>query len=130
MTCETDLRHQLRDLEEQRGRAMIEADGPALDRLLHDDLIWIHGSGRAEGKEMLTAMLERDRPYRELVISDYRVRQIGTACISTGTVEITLATPGAPPPYFNLFTNIWLLAAEHPQLVHAQSTRRPASTPR
>lgn len=122
--------HLLRDLEERRCRATIAVDLPELDRLLDDDLVWIHGSGRVEDKAMLLAMIGKERPYRALTISQHSVREIGSACISTGTVEITLALRNAPPTYFNLFTNIWLLADGQPRLVHAQSTRCSPPEPR
>ena len=120
------LLQQVRDIEDQRSRAMIAVDRDVLDRLLHDDLCWIHGSGRIQDKSALLETLARDRPYRDLVISDHHVRDIGTGYISTGLVEIALAAADAPPPYFNVFTNLWLRAGDRARLIHSQSTRCPA----
>lgn len=128
MIDDARLHDLLGDIEEQRCRAMIDIDRSLLARMLHEDLVWIHASGRIDSKAALIAMLERDRPYRDLSISNRSTRRIGDACISTGAIAIALASPDAPPPYSNLFTNIWRIDGPQPVLVHGQSTRCPPST--
>jgi hypothetical protein len=129
MIDDASLQGLLSDLEEQRCQVMIDCDQALLERVLHDDLIWIHASGRIDRKATLISMLKRDQPYKGLSISDHSLRKVGNACISTGTIEITLRVSDAPPPYFNLFTNIWVLNGPQFALVHGQSTRCPPPTP-
>jgi hypothetical protein len=123
MIDDMDLTDLIQDAEARRCRAMVDVEAPALEQMLDDDLGWIHASGRVDRKATLIASLARDKPYRRLAISNHVVRRVGDACISTGTIEVALAAPSAPPPYLNLFTNIWLLDGTQWMLIHGQSTR-------
>jgi hypothetical protein len=48
----------LKNLEDERCRAMTGADMAALDRLFSDKLIWTHSSGHVDSKQALLAKIE------------------------------------------------------------------------
>ena len=123
MIDDSSLKKLIGETENLRCRAMVDVEPRVLRDLLHDDLVWIHASGRVDDKAVLIATLERDQPYRHLTISDLVVRRFRDACISSGKIEVALAAPQAPPPYLNLFTNIWAFDGARWVLVQGQSTR-------
>lgn len=65
---------ELRAVEEQRYKAMLQADLPALEKLLADDLVYVHSSGSVETKAQF---LDTVKPGHLEIIRGLRVGLFG-----------------------------------------------------
>lgn len=73
--------------------ALLRQDKAALERLLADDLIYIHAGGKTQNKaEYITAVTSGPSRYEWFKKSDVKVRVYGDLAILTGYVDVK--TPG------------------------------------
>ena len=70
-------------------QAVIEQDKAALDRLLADDLIYMHGGGKTQNKaEYITAVTTGPSHYESFTPSDTRIRVYGNIAVLSGYVDV------------------------------------------
>ena len=82
-------------IDQQRTDAQIKQDAPALDRLLGDDLTYVHASGMVQGKaDFIADLRERKRVYKAVNNSDIKVRLLQDAAVITAKSEITVSFAG------------------------------------
>ncbi len=97
-TCEPNemTRDEILRCELARQRAMCEADVQSLERVLHDDLIFIHSSGWIESKSAAMAEIEAGtRAYSAFEMSEPTWRALGPhAALLSGRMEIELQVTG------------------------------------
>ncbi|NND07880.1 MAG: nuclear transport factor 2 family protein [Saprospiraceae bacterium] len=68
--------------EKSRFAAMVAKDLTALDKLIHDDLYYVHSNGSVDGKsEFIEAISSGKRYYNAITIEDPMVRVYGTTGI-------------------------------------------------
>ena len=95
-------------LEDRRYAAMLAADIPTLEELLHDDLIYSHSTGGMDNKEMYIASL-RDKVsiYKNVDILDQTVRVTGDIGLAFHHAQITAEHRGADLYLDNRLLAVW-----------------------
>jgi len=117
--AETDL---LR-LDDERSRAMTTADTAVLERLMADDVVYTHSSGRLDSKKSFIASIAGGTvKYRRIDRKDVATSLREGFAFLTGAIEIDVET-GGKLLHLNLrFSNVWEPTAKGWQQILWQST--------
>ena len=109
-------------LEDERCAAMLTKDVEMLDRLLHDDLVYMHSTGVADTKASYIAGL-RDRvwDYSRIDRSEQTVRVHETLALVFSRLSISIAVRGVPKELDNRALAVWVPADGTWRLVAVQS---------
>ncbi len=116
-------------LETLRCAAMIRADVAALADMFADDMAWIHGSAKVDGKAgVLHTIASGKTRYLEINRSEQTVRLYGPVALVGGIADMTLEIGGETRTLKNRFTIGWLNDGGGWKVVNWQSTpiRAPA----
>lgn len=114
------------EADTQRYRAMIERDLPALDRVLADDMVYMHSKGAIDTKESLMAALQEGKfTFKSAETSDVSVRAYGAAAILHGKVTLVVDVGGVEHVAHNSFTTVWVCQDGDWRLAHWQATPLP-----
>ena len=126
MTTETRTQAEQDVLAAQRARldATIAVDVPALERLMADDLSYVHSSAKLESKAENIAALVANHSYKAVETSEVVVRVAGDAAVITGLADITLKGADGDRQLPVRFTNVWALRDGAWREIAWQSTRR------
>jgi len=79
-----DVRALLIDLEQQRCRAMMDADTDRLRQLLHRDLTHVHAKGQVDGYDSYFSTGGFNVTYTRLERADLEIRVMGDSALMTG----------------------------------------------
>jgi ketosteroid isomerase-like protein len=103
--------------------AMIKHDKAALERLLADDLVYVHSSSKVETKaEVIQAVTSGSATYESLEFRDTTVRQYGDVVVTTHKAAIKTKQSGVA----NLFvTHVWAKHKRGWQFASRQASRLP-----
>ena len=101
--------------------AMIKHDKAALEKLLADDLVYVHSSSKVETKaEVIQAVTSGSATYESIEFRDTTVRQYGDVVITTHKAAIKTKQSGVA----NLFvTHVWAKHKGGWQFVSRQASR-------
>ncbi len=112
--------------EEQRYRAMVEADLAALDRLCADELSYAHSSGVRDTKSEYLGKV-RSGYYRYLTVEHpvERIEVLGDTAIVVGRMTSDLLVHGVPKTIDNLALAVWVRTAAGWRLLAYAPTRLP-----
>ena len=126
MTTQTRTQAEQDVLAAQRARldATIAVDVPALERLMADDLTYVHSSAKLESKAENIAALVASGSYKSVETSEVVVRVEGDAAVITGLADITLKRPDGDMLLPVRFTNVWARRDGAWREIAWQSTRR------
>jgi ketosteroid isomerase-like protein len=114
----------IRAVEEQRIEAMIAGDLATLDRLLADELTYVHSNGQVETKaEFLGRIKSGDLKYRSVRREDVRVRVEGRAAVVTGRAAMEVRSKGEDLSLQMRFTDVYVERGGRWKLLAWQSTR-------
>lgn len=117
---------ELRAVEQQRYRAMIEADFPALEKLLADDLVYVHSSGSVESKEQFLDTIRSGRlRYKRIVAEETRIKSAGNIAVVTGRSSVEVEREGKPQSFRVRFTAVYEKSGAGWRLSAWQTTRLP-----
>jgi ketosteroid isomerase-like protein len=117
----------IRRLEDQRYKAMCDADAAALDKLLADSLVYTHSYGGADGKaSYLEGVRSKKWVYRKIDRPKENIQVHGDCAVVTGQVRIELLSDGKPKTLNSAYTNVWIKGPKGWQMVAWQSTPLPA----
>ncbi|MFL9934871.1 nuclear transport factor 2 family protein [Paraburkholderia sp. RL18-103-BIB-C] len=123
----TMQRIDLKSLEDERCRAMTSADLAALDRVLSDDLIWTHSSGKVDSKKELLAKIESgESQYLSMLREDERYVISDDAAVASGVVIQVVRLGGEVRSLRSRYTNVWFREGDDWRVVAWQSTAAPA----
>ena len=119
-----NIKSEMRDLETGRFRALTEADVPALERLLSDDLIYTHASGWRQTKaEFLASIRSGELLYHFFASDDLNVRSYGNVVLVTGHAAAKVRAKGQELNVSLLYLEAYVKQDGLWQLVAWQATR-------
>ena len=118
----------IRQLDQKRIQAQIDADRVALDRLYADDFIGIGPSGTVRTKpQVLSDFTSGDLKFQSITTDDVQVRVYGNTAVETGLSTMIGQDKGKVVPRDNRFTRVWVkqqgrwrLVANHYSLLIGQ----------
>ena len=123
MTQTESVVHELLALDQERLQAMADNDVDTLNRILSDDLSYIHTSAAVDTKESFTSGIASGRlNYESIVSSNTAVRLYGdNTALVTGNADVRVNGNE-----FSLqFTDVYIKKAAGWQLVSWHATRLP-----
>ena len=110
-------------LDDERSRAMTTADTAALERLMSDDIVYTHSSGRLDSKKSFIASIASGAvKYRRVHRKDVAASLREGFAILTGAVEIDVETGGKLLNLNLRFSNVWERTPKGWQQIAWQST--------
>ena len=99
---------ELLGLEDKRFAAMIARDFAALDKLVHDELLYTHSSGVTDTKpSWLESMKSGKVKYKSVSCSERQVKVFGEVALIRGRAAIEVDIGGQPKSLRLLFLNAW-----------------------
>jgi hypothetical protein len=110
----------VKELERERFRAMVDADGEQLEALLSDSVSYIHTNGKRENKaQLLAAITNGKRRYRQIEVQTQDILLASDeTCIVTGRALVELEANSGALLFLIAYTAIqvheeagWRLAA-------------------
>jgi ketosteroid isomerase-like protein len=113
----------IRQLEDQRYRAMCDGDIATLAKLLADTLVYTHSYGGSDGKtSYLDGVRANKWVYRKIERPKENIQVHGDCAVVTGQVRIELLAEGKPKTLSSAYTNVWIKGSKGWQMVAWQST--------
>lgn len=113
--------------EEARYAAQMSNDFAALERLIGDELVYVHSSTNIDTKASFIESLRSGAVrYRNMRRGDVRVRCYGCIAIITGQGSFDVTVRGQDLTLNLLFHVVWAKRASGVQFVSWQATRLPA----
>jgi ketosteroid isomerase-like protein len=122
-----DTDQEIRAHEDQRFQAMVAGDGTALEKLLHDGLVYTHSSSSVDSKaSFIDAVVSRRSGYQKIERSDEQIRVYGDSAVVTGRAQITLQNASGNRVLNLRYTDVWVKSGAGWQMAAWQSTMIPA----
>ena len=116
------------DLDDKRYAAMCGGDFAALERMLHDELLYTHSSGLTDTKAAWLASLRSGKTkYKSAVCSDHKVRLAGDTALVTGRATIEAEVNGQPRSLRLVFLNAWTKTPKGWKFIAWHSTPQPTT---
>ena len=117
----------VREVERRRIQYLTGGDLTQLERLLSDDLIYTHSSGRVESKaQFLAALRSGEMKYEAMDHEDVQVRVYGDTAVLRGRSRVKLKSKGEDRNFPLRFTLVYAKQEGQWRMVAWQSTRLPA----
>ncbi len=99
----------IKQLDNERIRAQIEADAVALDRIYADDFIGVGPSGTVRTKsQVISDFTSGDLKFQSIVTDEVHVRVYDNAAVETGLSRMTGQDKGKAVPRDTRFTRVWV----------------------
>jgi ketosteroid isomerase-like protein len=119
---------EIKALEDRRYKAMVEADVPALNELLADDMIYTHSNAVVDSKQSyIEGIVSKRWAYSGAERPAENIEVYGDTARVVGHVRLTLNNPdGSKRTVNGRFLNLWLKRQNKWQMVAWQSTPIPA----
>jgi len=112
--------------EDERYRAMVDADLAALDRLCADELSYAHSSGARDTKaEYFAKVRSGYYVYRQVDHPVERVAVVGDTALVVGRMTADLLVDGVPKTIDNLALAVWVRAGDRWRLLAYAPTQLP-----
>jgi|SRR5689334_14134781 uncharacterized protein DUF4440 len=113
--------------EKARAAAFVNHDVATLDKLLRDDLTYIHASGRIDDKKSLVDAIRSDElHYISWVPKEIKVRVIGQTAVVNGEYAVKVINRKASPDTLDLnifFLTVYIRSNGQWQQIAWQSTK-------
>jgi hypothetical protein len=126
-TRSDSVRTEVLATENARTSALVNRDVNALDKLLRDDLTYVHASGRVDNKKtMLDSVRSDDLHYISWTPKQINVRAAGEAAVVDGEYAVKVINRSASPETLDLnvfFLAVYLHSNSGWQLIAWQTTR-------
>ncbi len=113
------------DLETNRFKAMAEGDVELLDRLISDDLYYVHSNGEVDSKvSFIGGIRDGSRNYGNILINETKIRIYGDAAIINGICTYERNNPDGSPNNLQLkYTSVYANSSGDWKFVSWQSFR-------
>lgn len=113
-------------LEDKRFAAMIAKDFGALERMVHEELLYTHSSGITDTKaSWLDSMRSGKVKYKSASCSERKVRVVNEVALVNGKARIEADIGGEPRTLKLLFLNAWAKTPQGWKFVAWQSCPQP-----
>ena len=107
-------------------QAVIHKDRPALEKFLHEGLIYSHSNANTQNKtEVLESVLNGKPNVDSMEFSDLTVRVFGNTALAKGRVDITTTADGKSSTAHLNVLHVLIKGPQGWQLVARQATRLP-----
>ncbi len=124
--CAPIAREEVLAAELQRYNAQTGDDFAALERILGDDLVYIHSSSLVDGKaSYVESMRSGNVKYIEMRLEDHQVRVYDCLAIMTGTASFDVRVKENEITVKLRFTEAWAKRQGRLEFVSWQATRIP-----
>ncbi len=124
--CEPVTEAQVQAAEDARYAAQTSLDYTALERLLADDLMYIHSSAVVDNKQSyIDSMRDGSVRYLAMKRSEVQVRTFGCLAVMTGVGQFDVQLKDKPLSVELRFHSLWISREGKLQFVSWQSTRLP-----
>ena len=105
----TSVEQAIRQLDNERIQAQIDADAVALNRIYADDFIGIGPSGTVRTKpQVISDFTSGDLKFQSITTDDVQVRVYGNTAVETGRSTMIGQDKGKAVPRDNRFTRVWI----------------------
>lgn len=122
------VEQEIHELENARYRAMVSSDLVALDKLLADDLLYIHSSAAVDSKvSYLQSLSSGHVRYLSAERQQDSFRRYGDVVLIQGRMKAHVVIAGAEKALNNVFTCTWVKRPAGWQMVNWTSTPIPAA---
>ena|SRR5215470_11435628 len=120
---------EIRAAEAALYRAMIGKDIAALDKILADDVCYIHSPGFTENKaEYLAGVRKGLYDYAAITSRNVTIKVLGDTAVMHGIVDMKVSETGKPRDLLHLlFTLAWVREGGAWRLCLRQATRMPSA---
>jgi len=114
-------------LEDRRLGAMVARDFGALEKMVHDELLYTHSSGVTDTKaSWLESMKSGKTKYKSASCSDRQVRFFGDVALVRGKAAIEAEINGQPRSLKLFFLNAWTRTPQGWKFAAWQSCPQPS----
>jgi len=114
-------------LEDKRFAVMVARDFTALEKMVHEDLLYTHSSGLTDTKaSWLDSMKSGKVKYKSAACSERQVRFFGDVALVRGKASIEAEIGGQPRSLRLLFLNAWVRTPQGWKFAGWQSCPQPA----
>lgn len=114
-------------LEDKRFAAMIARDFAALERMVHDELLYTHSSGVTDTKaSWIESMKSGKVKYKSVSCSGRQVKFFGDVALTRGRAAIEVDIDGQARSLRLLFLNAWTRTPQGWKFAAWQSCPQPA----
>ncbi len=115
---------EIKSAEALRFQALTEADVPALEKYLSDDLVYTHATGWRQTKaEFLASIRSGEIQYHSFTSADVKVRVYGSTALVTGHASVKARVKGEELVVELVYLEAFVKQDGRWQLVAWQSTR-------
>jgi ketosteroid isomerase-like protein len=112
------LEKEVLEVDTQRADAYVNGDVATLERILADDVTYVHPTGKVETKaEVIAGFKKQDRKYKSIKRDDVVVRIYGNTAVVTGRNTISAEYQGKNYDVQNRFTRVYVKQADGWRLV-------------
>ncbi|MGA3119090.1 MAG: nuclear transport factor 2 family protein [Syntrophobacteraceae bacterium] len=119
-----DTEGEIRDLEQQRFRAMEHVDVAALNRILSDDLIYTHASRLQQTKaEMIGVLGSGEFKYESISVDSTQIRIYDQAAVVTGRATMKIKSGQGEQILKLCYLDVYAMQDGRWQMVAWQSSR-------
>lgn len=126
VACEPVSAEEVHAAEMQRYNAQAKDDYAAMDRIIGDDLVYIHTSSLVDNKSSYIASLRSGTvKYKAMRMIDHKVRIFECLAVMTGTASFDVNVKGENLTVNLRFTEAWAKRNGKLEFVSWQSTRIP-----
>lgn len=113
-------------LEDKRFAVMVARDFAALEKMVHDELLYTHSSGVTDNKaSWLESMSSGKVKYKSASSSERQVKFFGDVALVRGKVAIEVDIGGQPRSLRLLFLNAWVRTPQGWKFAAWQSCPQP-----
>lgn len=115
----------IRRREDERSRALVEADYTALADLVTDDLVHIHATGGVENKQAYIEGLKAKLEFLSVVRPNLDIRIYGDTAVSTGPLDqsVRVKGPGVTVDMRAMVTQVWRFEGGNWRICSFQATK-------
>jgi hypothetical protein len=112
--------------EKQRFEVTVKGDYAALDKLLGDDLIYVHSNGKVDNeKTFLEGLTSGRSKYKSIESLEMKARELGGLVFIDGRAKVLVESNGQTNDLLLTYLDVWAKRNGTWQMVHWHSARMP-----